>query len=119
MAYKSMLYVPANRLHMQEQAKGFPCDAVIFDLESSVAIEGKNVARITLSNNLVQPFPKSFLIRVNAVGTEFFRDVLSLLEHCGPQVIVLPKQTGIPCSLQDQDLMNWDLISLDRRPAAD
>mgnify|MGYP000140772735 CR=1 FL=1 len=91
MVYKSLLYVPANRPRMQEKARVLPCDAVIFDLEDSVAIEEKTEARETLKDYLAQPFPKPFLIRVNAVDTEFFRDDLSLLEHCAPQAIVLPK----------------------------
>ena len=76
---------------MQVKARVLPCDTVIFDLEDSVAIEEKNEARKTLANHLTQPFPKPFLIRVNAVDTEFFQDDLSLLEHCVPQAIVLPK----------------------------
>ena len=53
--------------------------------------QGKNETRTTLANLLAQPFPKPFLIRVNAVDTEFFQDDLSLLEHCCPLAIVLPK----------------------------
>ena len=91
MAFKSLLYVPANRPRMQEKARVLSCDAIIFDLEDSVAIGEKNEARKTLANHLAHPFPKPFLIRMNAVDTEFFRDDLSLLEHCVPEAIVLPK----------------------------
>ena len=111
MAFKSLLYVPANRPRMQEKARVLSCDAVIFDLEDSVAIEEKTEARENLKDHLAQPFPKPFLIRVNAVDTEFFQVIFRCWNIAPPKRSSCPKQTGIPWSLQDQDLMNWELIS--------
>ena len=92
---RSFLFAPANHPRRVEKAFTLGADAVILDLEDSVAPAEKAAARQPLAAALAanagrKPRSRGY-VRVNAMGTEYcFRD---LTEVVGPGVdgVVLPK----------------------------
>ena len=64
---RSMLFTPGNRLDMLEKAVRSGTDAVIVDLEDSVSVDNKSVARGNLASLPESPVP--YYVRTNAVET--------------------------------------------------
>jgi len=64
---RSMLFTPGNRLDMLAKAVNSGTDAVIVDLEDSVSVDQKPVARDNLSRLPESPVP--YYVRTNAVET--------------------------------------------------
>jgi citrate lyase subunit beta/citryl-CoA lyase len=62
-----MLFTPGNRLDMLEKAVHSGTDAVIVDLEDSVSLDNKAMARDNLTNLPDSPVP--YYVRTNAVET--------------------------------------------------
>jgi citrate lyase subunit beta / citryl-CoA lyase len=90
---RSLLSVPADNTRALEKAPGLDCDAVIFDLEDSVAPEKKAVAR----DNLIQTFGRTRssrqerIIRINSPEGEFGREDLDLAMRTMPDAVLVPK----------------------------
>ncbi|MFB9953386.1 HpcH/HpaI aldolase/citrate lyase family protein [Rhizobium puerariae] len=90
---RSILSVPAGNTRALEKVHGLGCDAVIFDLEDSVAPEMKAEAR----NNLRRLFKESPLrnretvIRINPLDTPFGRADMDLVIKISPDVVLVPK----------------------------
>lgn len=93
-AYKSLLYIPANQPAMMEKSRGLPCHAVIFDLEDAVGLEEKAFARETLARFVRTSYAKPYFVRINPVGTEDHRKDLLLLPQLKPRGIFLPKASA-------------------------
>jgi citrate lyase subunit beta/citryl-CoA lyase len=73
---RSMLFTPGNRLDMLEKAVRSGTDAVIVDLEDSVSLDNKPVARENLAKLPESPVP--YFVRTNAVETGLlFEDVVA------------------------------------------
>jgi citrate lyase subunit beta / citryl-CoA lyase len=64
---RSMLFTPGNRLDMLAKAVHSGTDAVIVDLEDSVSVDQKPVARDNLAS--LPESPVSYYVRTNAVET--------------------------------------------------
>jgi citrate lyase subunit beta/citryl-CoA lyase len=80
---------------MPTKGRSIAVDEVILDLEDSVAAEGKDEARETLIDALAQPdwAPSSVAVRINGVGTRWFRrDLEELVSRAGDRIdsIVVP-----------------------------
>lgn len=109
--FRSFLFTPGN--HPRRVAKAFTvgADAVILDLEDSVAVSDKAAAREPVAAALSdRSRPGRGYVRVNAMGTPFcFRD---LLETIGPGVagVVLPKVE----SAADLHAIDWLLANLEQ-----
>lgn len=91
---RSFLFVPADSLRKFEKAKTGSADALILDLEDSVAPEAKEDARNILAEMLAAPRsgPKLF-VRINAMDTGLsLKDLVAAMPH-RPDGIVLPKST--------------------------
>jgi citrate lyase subunit beta / citryl-CoA lyase len=76
MLMRSKLFVPASRPELFAKAAASAADALSFDLEDAVAKDRKAEARAILAAYLRDPPPelrKIVVVRVNAVGTEFFQ----------------------------------------------
>jgi citrate lyase subunit beta/citryl-CoA lyase len=117
---RSFLFAPANQPRRVEKAFTLGADAVILDLEDSVAPAEKAAARkpvaaalaanASLAANAGGKARCRGYLRVNAMGTEFcFRD---LTEVVGPGVdgVVLPKVE----SAADLHAIDWLLANLER-----
>src|SRR3954452_2983041 len=90
---RSMLFVPGHRARFYERLADFRPDAVILDLEDAVPPAEKPLARSMvrerLGGALLPPF--QVFVRVNAIGTPYFRDDISGVVAHGLDGIFLPK----------------------------
>lgn len=93
---RSVLSVPAINPRALEKTHGLSCDAVIFDLEDSVAVEKKAEARENLRRFFAEtPLRgRESIIRVNGIDTEFFSDDMAAVIACRPDAVLLPKVDG-------------------------
>jgi citrate lyase subunit beta/citryl-CoA lyase len=88
---RSWLFVPADSERKIAKALESEADAIIFDLEDSVAPAQKAVARDTLKNLPKQSNGPQWWVRVNPLGSEFHKDDLKLIGSAYVHGIVLPK----------------------------
>ena len=89
---RSWLFVPADSNRKMMKALECGADAVIFDLEDSVAPAQKPVARelLCLLPDRKDGGPQRW-VRINPLGTDDHRDDLDLLENLDLDGVVLPK----------------------------
>ena len=88
---RSWLFVPADSEKKIAKALDSEADAIIFDLEDSVAPGLKSVAR-----NLLQRLPKrsggpEWWVRINPLGSQFHKDDLDVLGVADIHGVILPK----------------------------
>jgi len=88
---RSWLFVPADSEKKIAKALESDADAVIFDLEDSVAASQKAKARDILKNLPKQSNGPQWWVRVNPLGSEFHKGDLKLLGSAYVHGIVLPK----------------------------
>ncbi|MCL6684631.1 HpcH/HpaI aldolase/citrate lyase family protein [Sphingomonas alba] len=88
---RSWLFVPADSEKKIAKALQSEADAVIFDLEDSVAPSQKAAARDILKNLPKQSNGPQWWVRVNPLGSEFHKDDLTLIGSAYVHGIVLPK----------------------------
>lgn len=90
---RSVLTVPAINRRALDKVAGLDCDAVIFDLEDSVAAEKKAEARANLLVFLEKTdlSHRERIIRINASDSAFFRDDMDAVLACMPDAVLLPK----------------------------
>lgn len=94
MRLRSLLFVPGDRPDRMEKALGSGADALILDLEDSVAAAGKPEAREAVRSFLARPRPLKLLVRVNPLGSLFIDDDLKALQGTSADAIMLPKAEG-------------------------
>ena len=88
---RSWLFVPADSDRKVAKALDSDADAIIFDLEDSVAPARKAEAREVLRGLPARAGGPSWWVRVNPLGSEFLRDDLELIGIADIHGIVLPK----------------------------
>ncbi|WP_426245665.1 HpcH/HpaI aldolase/citrate lyase family protein [Nocardioides sp. LHG3406-4] len=90
---RSVLYMPGSNERALEKAKSIPCDALILDLEDSVAPEDKATARDSACAAAASGAygRREVTIRVNGADTEWHADDLRAACEAGPAAIVVPK----------------------------
>jgi citrate lyase subunit beta/citryl-CoA lyase len=88
---RSWLFVPADSERKISKALGSGADAIIFDLEDSVAPAQKAAARDILKNLPKRSNGPQWWVRVNPLGSEFHKDDLTLIGSAYVHGIVLPK----------------------------
>ena len=88
---RSWLFVPADSERKIAKALDSEADAIIFDLEDSVAPAQKRTARDILKNLPKQSNGPEWWVRVNPLGSEFHKDDLKLIGSAYVHGIVLPK----------------------------
>ncbi len=92
---RSFLFVPGDSVRKFESAKKTAADALILDLEDSIAPEGKVAARGITRQMLDARNPDQKLyIRVNALDTDMTLGDLAAVMPGKPDGIVLPKCAG-------------------------
>lgn len=107
---RSFLFAPGNVPRRVEKALTLPADAVILDLEDSVAPSDKPAARKSVAEALRQPRKGRGYVRVNAPSTPFcFRDLVETL-HAGVDGVVVPKIE----SAADLHAVDWIMANLER-----
>lgn len=88
---RSWLFVPADSEKKVGKARESEADAVIFDLEDSVAPDRKKDARDILKEMGEREGGPRWWVRINPIGSEFHKDDLRVIKHADIEGIVLPK----------------------------
>ena len=88
---RSWLFVPADSEKKVIKALDSEADAIIFDLEDSVAPALKPVARELLKNIPKRSGGPQWWVRVNPLGNEYHKDDMDVLGIADIHGIVLPK----------------------------
>jgi len=95
MRLRSLLFVPGDRPDRMEKALGLGADALILDLEDSVATTRKKEAReavVTFLARKDRPLP--LLVRINPVDGPYATEDLAALREAHVDGLVLPKAEG-------------------------
>ncbi len=94
MILRSLLFVPADSEKKLAKAVSSPADALILDLEDSVAAENRPRARALAREFLAEKHTQSIWVRVNPLGSDdFIRDVEAMVAS-NPAGFVIPKPDG-------------------------
>ncbi|MFD8077250.1 CoA ester lyase [Streptomyces sp. NBC_00510] len=90
---RSVLYMPGANERALEKAKTLPTDALILDLEDSVAPDAKADARkrVAAAAASGEYGYREVTIRVNSPGTPWHEDDLRAAAEAGPDAVVVPK----------------------------
>ncbi|MGH6877500.1 MAG: HpcH/HpaI aldolase/citrate lyase family protein [Rhizomicrobium sp.] len=111
MILRSLLFVPADGERKLERAKSSRADALILDLEDSVARENRPRARALVGEFAKNaPANPSLWVRINPVGSADYRDDLEAVGASQPAGIVVPK----PDSPETLRRLDADLSLLER-----
>jgi len=103
---RSVLYVPASNARAIEKSRKIACDAVILDLEDSVAPDAKPAARDTALAALRDGGfgHREVIVRVNALDTEWGAADLSAVSQSTADAVLVPKiRTG-------RDVLEYDSV---------
>ena len=90
---RSMLFVPGANAAMVSNAFIYPADALMFDLEDSVALREKDAARRLVYHALQHPLYQEVetIVRVNALDSEWGIHDLEAVVRGGADIVRLPK----------------------------
>ncbi len=96
---RSFLFVPANSDRKLAKAASSGADALILDLEDSVALSGKEAARRSAADYLKSADRKGpkLCVRMNALDTPLWRDDLKSVAAHTPYGIMIPKTISGDC----------------------
>lgn len=89
---RSLLFIPGNNPAMLQKGGLFEADAVILDLEDSVAIGEKDAARFLVAQSLLHlDYGKSEkVVRVNGLDS-FGGEDIKMIVPCRPDTLLVPK----------------------------
>ena len=92
-ARRSVLYMPASNTRALEKARTLAADALIFDLEDSIAPESKIEARSMLAAALAAGGfgTRERIIRINDLDTPWGKDDMAAACALAPDAILIPK----------------------------
>jgi citrate lyase subunit beta / citryl-CoA lyase len=90
---RSVLYMPGSNARAIEKARTLPADAVILDLEDSVAPEAKVAARQQVVDAVKAGGfgAREVIVRVNGLDTPWHVDDVTAAAHAAPDAILVPK----------------------------
>lgn len=113
---RSLLFVPADDAKKQQKGLDSQADALILDLEDSVAPAQKMQARQVvvdfLSQQAVKETDQKIIVRINALDTDLWQQDLAAVLPFAPDYILLPKaRTG-------EDVTCVDKLIADNEAAA-
>lgn len=91
---RCFLFVPGDSERKQEKSWESGADALILDLEDSVAPDAKHAARALTAAFLAQPAPMLRFVRVNALDTGLTEEDVAATAVGKPDGYVLPKCAG-------------------------
>ena len=107
--------MPGSNARAIEKARTLPADAVILDLEDSVAPDGKAAARQQVLDAVTAGSfgPREVIVRINGLDTEWWLDDLNAVAKAKPDAVLVPKVSS-PSHLEDVGERLVD-ISADQR----
>ena len=90
---RSVLYMPGSNARALEKARSLPADALILDLEDSVAPDAKDAARAQVAAAVKAGGfgSREVIVRVNGLRTPWGADDLKAAAEAGPDAILIPK----------------------------
>jgi citrate lyase subunit beta/citryl-CoA lyase len=90
---RSVLYMPGSNARAIEKARTLPADAVILDLEDSVAPDAKAAARQQVVDAVKAGGfgAREVVVRVNGLDTPWHVDDVTAAAHAAPDAILVPK----------------------------
>jgi citrate lyase subunit beta/citryl-CoA lyase len=95
---RSLLFVPADSARKLEKAMASSADALIIDLEDSIAFDGKARARESaaafLKASMTSATRPYLVVRVNGLATGLIDADLDAIAPAKPDAIMLPKAEG-------------------------
>jgi citrate lyase subunit beta/citryl-CoA lyase len=94
MILRSLLFVPADSEKKLAKSTSSPADALILDLEDSVAAENRPKARALVREYLSDPHPQAIWVRINPLGSEDFIRDIEAITASRPAGFVVPKPDG-------------------------
>ena len=94
MILRSLLFVPADSEKKLAKAREVPADALILDLEDSVAPESRAKARGLAREFLKEEHAQSIFVRINPFGTADYGADLAEISAGEPAALVVPKADG-------------------------
>ncbi|MGI9372955.1 MAG: HpcH/HpaI aldolase/citrate lyase family protein [Hyphomicrobiales bacterium] len=115
---RSVLYMPGSNTRALEKAKTLDADAVILDLEDSVAPDGKADARALVCAAAAEGGygRREVVIRVNGVDTPWGADDIAAAVKAAPDAILVPKASTAedierPAALlKGTDIQLWAML---------
>ena len=113
---RSILFLPTDKIERLPKALGSGADNVIFDLEDGLAHDKKNIGRSNfadLASNNYNGHPDKFLLRINALDTEEYKEDIKMLKSLSslPYSIAIPKiESADECRTFLEDLGKRILI---------
>ena len=111
---RSILYVPGSNEKALKKSSTLDVDALIYDLEDSVAPNAKESARdslIKIINSGVNK-DKEQVVRINSLDTDIGKDDLKILDHCIPDAILIPKVNSADDVIECEKLINNEDIKI-------
>ena len=89
---RSVLYVPGINERAMKKASTLPCDAIIFDLEDSVAPEQKDRARTLVRHTLFECDygGRSLIVRINRLDSSWGEDDIKSLVGTNIDALCIP-----------------------------
>ncbi|WP_334185520.1 HpcH/HpaI aldolase/citrate lyase family protein [Novosphingobium sp.] len=94
MRLRSLLFVPSDRPERFAKAAASGADAIILDLEDSVALANKAAARAAVANYLSGARAAFTMVRVNPLDGHMTAEDLAAFAQVRPDAIMLPKAEG-------------------------
>jgi citrate lyase subunit beta / citryl-CoA lyase len=93
MLYRSLIFVPGNNKRFVDKAKALQADIICFDLEDSVPLNEKNVARkiIAEAQTWRTQYKSSIYLRINSLDSDLWLLDLKELIRNGIDGVVVPK----------------------------
>jgi citrate lyase subunit beta / citryl-CoA lyase len=90
---RSLLYMPGSNARAIEKARTLAADAVILDLEDSVAPEAKAAARRQVVDAVTAGGfgAREVVVRVNGLDTPWHVDDVTAAAHAAPDALLVPK----------------------------
>jgi citrate lyase subunit beta / citryl-CoA lyase len=99
---RSVLYMPGSNARAIEKARTLPADAVILDLEDSVAPDAKAAARQQVMDAVTAGSLGAceVIVRINGLDTQWWLDDLNAVAKARPDAVLVPKVSS-PDHLED------------------
>src|ERR1051325_2206969 len=93
MLYRSLIFVPGNNKRFVDKAKALQADIICFDLEDSVPLNEKDVARKIIAEALTwrTHYKSSIYLRINSLDSDLWLLELKQLIRNGIDGVVVPK----------------------------
>ena len=108
---RSLLFVPGDDERKLLRAPQFGADALIYDLEDSVAPNNKSKARNLVAEVLADRHGSGAIgrafVRVNSIRSEYYEDDLSIVLRGRPDGIMIPKPDGPQDLWSVADTLDW------------